>query len=315
MLKSARKMEKDPEGRMPLVEHLRELRNRLAKSVFAIVVVAIIAAFFYKDIIQLFQHPIQKAVQCDVDLAQLSHKSDHKPCGNITMSGLMKPFSLAVKVSVMSGLVVASPIWLYQLWAFLAPGLHRHEKKYALGFVAAGVPLFAAGGWFAYLILPKAARMLIDFTPGGVTNLLPLDEVIDLVVRLVVVFGLAFELPLVLIMLNFGGVLTGRRMLSWWRGMIMGVTVFSAVATPTADAFSMLALAGPMVVLYFIAVGIALLNDKRRRRRDPDAGLSDDEASQLDLTPQAIGEAEPVPALPEHPEDRTAHRGGYDDVT
>ncbi|MFI9722434.1 twin-arginine translocase subunit TatC [Streptomyces sp. NPDC052396] len=314
MLKSARKMEKDPEGRMPLVEHLRELRNRLAKSVLAIAVVAIIAAFFYKDIIQIFQHPIQKAVQCDVDLSQLSHKGDHKPCGNITMSGLMKPFSLAVKVSLMSGLVLASPVWLYQLWAFLAPGLHRHEKKYALGFVAAGVPLFAAGGWFAYLILPSAARMLIDFTPGGVTNLLPLDEVIDLVVRLVVVFGLSFELPLVLMMLNFGGVLTGRRMLGWWRGMVMGVTVFAAFAMPTADPFSMFALAGPIVALYFIAVGIALLNDRRRRNADPDAGLSEDEASRLDLTPQSIGDVEPLPVLPEQSEDRTAHRG-YDDVT
>ncbi|MEU1377201.1 twin-arginine translocase subunit TatC [Streptomyces triculaminicus] len=312
MPKSARKKEKDPEGRMPLAEHLRELRNRLAKSVLAIVIVAVVAAFYYKDIIEVFKHPIQEAIGCKISFAELANKDSRQQCANITMSGLVGPFTLMVKVSLVSGLVLASPVWLYQLWAFLAPGLHKTEKKYALGFVAAGVPLFAAGGFFAYKVLPSAAKVLIEFTPGGVDNLLPLDELIDLVTRLVVVFGLSFELPLLLMMLNFGGVLTGRRMLGWWRGMIMGVTVFSAVATPTVDPFSMFLLAGPIIVLYFIAVGIALLNDKRKREANPDQLLSDDEAAPLDLTPQPIGDSEPLPPLTEQ---SAGHGKGYDDVT
>ncbi|GHF49352.1 twin-arginine translocase subunit TatC [Streptomyces morookaense] len=317
MANSARKKVKDPEGRMPLVEHLRELRNRLAKSVVAIVVVAVVAAFYYKDIIEVFKHPIQQAIGCQVSFSELSQKDATKTCGNITMSGLVGPFTLMVKVSLVSGLVLSSPVWLYQLWAFLAPGLHKTEKKYALGFVAAGVPLFAAGAYFAYWALPAAAKVLIDFTPSGVTNLLPLDELIDLVTRLVVVFGLSFELPLLLMMLNFGGILSGRRMLGWWRPMVMGVTVFAAVATPTVDPFSMFLLAGPIIVLYFIAVAIALVNDKRKQRANPDRDLDDDEAAPLDLTPQPIGDSEPLPALPEQSSTDGAHSTGrgYDDAT
>ncbi|MFE7120702.1 twin-arginine translocase subunit TatC [Streptomyces sp. NPDC057654] len=326
MLKPARKKEKDPEGRMPLAEHLRELRNRLAKAVLAIVVVAIVAAFYYKDIVELFKQPIEDAIGCKVSFAELATKDKRQTCGNITMSGLMGPFSLMIKVSLMSGLVVASPVWLYQLWAFLAPGLHRTEKKYALSFVAAGAPLFAAGGFFAYKIMPAASTVLIEFTPSGVDNLLPLDELIDFITRLVVVFGLSFELPLLLVMLNLGGILTGRRMLGWWRGMIMGVTVFAAVATPSVDPFSMLMLAVPIVMLYFIAVFIALFNDKRKRAANPDADLDPDEASDLDLTPLDTGEIEPVRAGKALPGQsggdadsgtgaEPTRRGGYDDAT
>ncbi|KNB49722.1 twin-arginine translocase subunit TatC [Streptomyces caatingaensis] len=316
MPKSARKKVKDPEGRMPLAEHLRELRNRLAKSVAAIVVVAVAACFYYMDIIDVFKHPIEQSIGCDVSLSQIlkGGKETQATCATLTMSGLMKPFSLMVKVSLVSGLVISSPVWLYQLWAFLAPGLHRNEKKYALSFVAAGVPLFAAGAWFAYAILPAASQVLIDFTPKGVNNLLPLDELIDLIVRLVLVFGLSFELPLLLMLLNFGGILTGRRMLGWWRGMIMGVTVFAAVATPTVDPFSMFMLAGPIIALYFIAVGIALLNDKRKVRANPDRLLDDDEAAPLDLTPEPVGDVEPLPAREGH-NGTPVHRSGYDDVT
>lgn len=165
--------------------------------------------------------------------------------------------------------MLATPIWLYQLWAFLAPGLHKAEKKYALGFVGAGFPLFLAGAFFAYKILPTTATVLIGFTPANVDNLLPLDDYLDLVTRMVVVFGLSFELPLLLVLLNFAGILSGKKMLGWWRGMIMGITVFAAIATPSTDPLSMLALAGPIWVLYFIAVAISILNDRRRRLPQP----------------------------------------------
>ncbi|MFF9625961.1 twin-arginine translocase subunit TatC [Streptomyces griseosporeus] len=314
MLKPARKKEKDPEGRMPLAEHLRELRNRLAKAILAIVVVTVVAAFFYNDIINFFTKPILDSVGCAKSFEELA-RTDDETCARITVNGLLTPFTLALKVSLMAGVVLASPIWLYQLWAFVAPGLHRHEKKYAYAFVGTGVPLFLGGAFFAYKVLPTTAKVLLEFTPTGADNLLPLDDLLDLVTRMVVVFGLSFELPLLLIMLNLTGVLSGKRMLGWWRAMIMGITVFAAIATPSTDPLTMLALAGPIWVLYFGAVAFALLNDRRRARREA-LGPADDEASELDLTPEDIGDIEPVTASRALPEQASAERvNGYDDAT
>ncbi|KKD04405.1 twin-arginine translocase subunit TatC [Streptomyces sp. WM6386] len=322
MLKSARNEEKDPEGRMPLADHLRELRNRLAKALLAIVLVTIVAAFFYNDIINFLTKPILDSIGCEQSFAELarSASSDQQTaekCARITINGLLAPFNLALQVSLMAGIVVASPIWLYQLWAFVAPGLHRHEKKYAYAFVFTGAPLFFLGAYFAYSVLPTTAKVLIDFTPSGsIDNQLPLDDLLQLVTRMVIVFGLSFELPLLLIFLNLTGMITGKRMLGWWRGMIMGITVFAAVATPSTDPLSMLALAGPIWVLYFGATLFSLVNDKRRRRRDAE-GPDDDEASDLDLTPEDIGEIETVSASRALPEQASGpdRVNGYDDVT
>ncbi|MFJ5262917.1 twin-arginine translocase subunit TatC [Streptomyces sp. NPDC088387] len=315
MLKSARKQEKDPEGRMPLAEHLRELRNRLAKALLAIVLVTVVAAFFYNDIINFFTKPILESVGCSQSFEDLANSDSTQPCAQITINGLLTPFTLALKVSLMAGVVLASPVWLYQLWAFVAPGLHRHEKKYAYGFVATGFPLFLVGAFFAYKVLPTTAKVLIEFTPYQVDNLLPLDDLLDLVTRMVIVFGLSFELPLLLVLLNFSGAITGRRMLGWWRAMIMGITVFAAVATPSTDPLTMIMLAGPIWILYFAAVAISMVNDRRRRRREAE-GPDDDEASDLDLTPDGIGEIEPVSASRALPEQSGTERvNGYDDVT
>jgi sec-independent protein translocase protein TatC len=266
--KSARKQEKDPEGRMPLAEHLRELRNRLLKSVAAICLVTVVALFFYKDIVNFLMQPVLDSVGCEPETRADFSPGTGGTCADFTVNGLLSPFTIMLKVSFMTGLVVATPIWLYQLWAFLAPGLHQHERKYSLAFVAAGVPLFVGGAFFAYRILPTTAEVLLDFTPTSAKNLLPLDDFLDLLTRMVVVFGLAFELPLLLVLLNFGGVVSGQRMLGWWRAMIMGITLFGAIATPSTDPVGMLALAGPVTVLYFAAVGVSLLNDRRRARRD-----------------------------------------------
>ncbi|MFJ7076606.1 twin-arginine translocase subunit TatC [Streptomyces sp. NPDC098781] len=309
MLKSARKTEKDPEGRMPLAEHLRELRNRLAKAMLAIAVVTIVAAFYNQQLMEFLSDPVPR---CTKGLGETTGGA----CAVVAYTDLLSPFTTTVKVSLMAGIVLSSPIWLYQLWAFVAPGLHKHERKYTYYFVASAVPLFLGGAWLAYTIMPISMRVLLGITPDGSANILPMDKILDFSVRMVLVFGAAFELPLLLIMLNLTGVVTGRRMVGWWRGVVMGVFIFGAVATPTTDPVGMLALAGPIVVLYFIAVGISLLNDRRRRRNDPDAALDDDEASDLDLTPEAIGDVETVSASRALPEQATKDRvNGYDDVT
>ncbi|MGW7100679.1 twin-arginine translocase subunit TatC [Streptomyces sp. NPDC054838] len=318
MLKSARKQgqaNKDAEGRMPLVEHLRELRNRLMKSVLAILVITVVAAFFYKDLIDFMLKPMLDSVGCTNGVVS---QRNGRPCADMTVNGLIAPFSIALKVSLTAGVVLSAPVWLYQLWAFVAPGLHSHEKKYAVGFVAAGAPLFAAGAVLAYKILPQTAMILLEFTPDNARNLLPVDDYLDLVTRMVVVFGLAFELPLLLILLNFTGVLTARRLASWWRIMVLGITIFAAFATPTGDPLTMMSLAAPIIALYFIALGLCLINDRRRKRRNPDAGLDDDEASVLDLTPAPIGAVEAAPAasaLPAQDDGGRERINGYDDAT
>ncbi|MEU5916567.1 twin-arginine translocase subunit TatC [Streptomyces sp. NPDC047141] len=300
---------------MPLVEHLRELRNRLAKGILAITVVTIAALVYSEELLQFLSKSVPK---CPPNVT-----SDGGNCAVVTFNTLMAPFSTTIQVSLTAGLVVASPVWLYQLWAFIAPGLHKSEKKYTYAFVGAAVPLFGAGAYLAYLILPVSVKVLISLTPAGSANLLALNDVLDFTLRMVLVFGLAFELPLVLVMLNLTGVLSGRRMAGWWRGVIMGVFIFGAVITPTTDPVGMLALAGPITVLYFAAVGFSLLNDRRRRRGNPDAELDDDEASSLDLTPEAVASVEPIgaaPALPEQVTGGYADKGvkrlnGYDDIT
>jgi sec-independent protein translocase protein TatC len=301
---------------MPLADHLRELRNRLAKAMLAIIVVTIIAAFFYRDIINFLTRPILDSVGCGKSFEELAKATDHsQQCARITINGLLAPFTLALQVSMMAGIVFASPVWLYQLWAFVAPGLHKHERKYAYAFVGTGVPLFLGGAFFSWKVLPTTAKVLNQFTPSGVDNLLPLDDLLKFVTRMVVVFGLSFELPLLLIMLNLTGAISGKRMLGWWRAMILGITIFAAVATPSTDPISMLALAGPIWVLYFGAVAFSLLNDKRKRQREAE-GPADDEASELDLTPEDIGEIESVTATRALPEGTSTDRvNGYDDVT
>lgn len=294
---------------MPLVEHLRELRNRLTKAVIAIVLVMIVAAFYSEQLMQFLADPVPK---CE-DFAN----SDGGNCAVVSFNTLTSPFTTTIKVSLMAGLLVSSPIWLYQMWAFVAPGLHKHEKKYTYVFVSAAVPLFLGGAYLAYVILPISVKVLLSLTPGGSANILSLDEVLDFTIRMVLIFGLAFELPLLLIMLNVVGIVSGRRMAGWWRAVVMGVFVFGAVATPTTDPVGMLALSGPIVVLYFIAVAFSLLNDKRRRRKEA-LGPGDDEASELDLTPEDIDEVETVSAsraLPAQTDSDRDRVNGYDDVT
>lgn len=317
MLKPARskqKQEKDPEGRMPLAEHLRELRNRLAKAMLAVTIASVVAAFYSQELMRVLASPVHACEQGQLETGG--------KCATIVYTDLLSPFTTTVKVVMMAGIIAACPVWLYQLWAFVAPGLHNKEKKYTYFFAAAAVPLFIAGAYLAFVIMPVSMSVLLSITPDTAANFLEVDKILDFAVRMVLIFGFSFELPLLLIMLNLAGVVTGRRMAGWWRGAVMGIFVFGAIATPSTDPLGMIALAGPIIVLYFIAVGVSLLNDRRRRRNDPDAELDDDEASELDLAPEAVGEIEAVSAAGALPEqasgeaDGRSHRlNGYDDVT
>ncbi|SFD39371.1 twin-arginine translocase subunit TatC [Streptomyces aidingensis] len=294
---------------MPLAEHLRELRNRLAVAVLAILVITAIAMVFAKDIMNILTSPLPLCTEEEAAAATGGG------CATVVQQGLTSPFTTYIKVSMLAGVVIASPVWIHQLWAFVAPGLHQHEKKYTRAVVGVGVPLFLTGVYFAYWLLPRAIPVLLSFTADDAQNLVDVSNVLDLTVRMAIAFGVAFELPLILVMLNLGGVVTGKRMFGWWRGMVLGISIFAAAVTPT-DVMSMVALAVPVTALYFLATGISVINDWRRSRRDPDAALSPDEASDLDLTPSTIGAPEEVgPDGETGGTGRDRRPGGFDDVT
>jgi sec-independent protein translocase protein TatC len=169
-------------------------------------------------------------------------------------------------MALLVGVILSAPFWLYQLWAFVAPGLHKREKKWSVLFIIAATPFFAAGVTLGYLILPLAIKVLLGFTPTSLDNLIKFDDYLDFVVRIMLIFGLAFELPVFLVALNIAGVLTGKAILKPWRGSVFGIFLFTAAFTPTGDPITMLALALPLCALYFLAGGISTLNDRRRNR-------------------------------------------------
>jgi sec-independent protein translocase protein TatC len=264
-----RRRSKDPEGRMPLREHLRELRTRLLKALLAIFVLAVAGWFLYDPLFHALQAPLQEA----------SARGHH---AEVNFNRIGAAFNLKIQISIYLGIIMASPVWLYQLWAFVVPGLTRREKRYALAFVGVSVPLFLAGLYLAWLVLPNAVKFLTDFTPKDAVNYITADEYLTFVTKIMLAFGVAFLVPVFLVALNVAGVLASRSMMKAWRIAVFLIFLFAAIASPTPDAGTMIALATPMVGLYFAAVGVAWLNDRRRQRQDPFAALSDDEASPLD---------------------------------
>ena len=274
---------------MPLIEHIRELRSRLIKAAVAILAGGAVGFYFWKRLVGVLIKPI-----CSIKGVTGIAPNPHG-CGNglVTLSGPTAGISLAFDIAIFSGLVLASPVWLYQLWAFLAPGLYKKEKKYSLSFIGAAVPLFLAGASLCYYFFPTIIKVLVgSFTPNDVAAQLPADQMVVFFLRMMGVFGISFVLPLILVLFNFIGILKAKTMFRWWRGVIMAIFLFSAVAVPTGDPIGMSVLAIPICVLYFAAVGISTLNDRRRAKRDPNAGLSPDEASELDLTPEPVERAQ-----------------------
>lgn len=244
---------------MPLIEHLRELRSRVVKSALVIALASAIGWFFYNEIITQLAKPV-----CDLKFAQ---ETGAESCGALYISGVLGPLNLQIKVAILSGIILAAPVWLYQLWAFIAPALHRKEKRNSIFFIVAATPFFAAGAFLGYTILPIAVEVLFGFTPDALNNLIKFDDYLDFVMRAILLFGMAFELPVFLITFNLIGFLSGKAILKPWRGWVFGITLFVAAFSPTADPLSMMALAVPLILLYLFSGVFALLNDRRRARK------------------------------------------------
>lgn len=263
---------------MPLIDHLRELRRRVLNSAIAIVVAFGGGWYFYNSIIVTLAKPV-----CDLRAAQASGAAS---CGALYISGVLGPLDLQIKVALLTAVIVSAPFWLYQLWAFIAPALHRKEKRNSVLFVTAATPFFVMGATLGYLILPVAITALFGFTPDAVSNLVRFDDYLDFVLRLILLVGLAFELPIFLLTFNLIGFLRGRTILKPWRAWIFSICLVVAAFSPTADPLSMVLLSAPLILFYFMAGGIAVLVDKKRDRKAEAIEIS---STKID-TPTAITE-------------------------
>jgi sec-independent protein translocase protein TatC len=269
------KQQGNPEGRMPLMDHLRELRNRVVKAALAIIIGMAIALFFSSPTIHWIMRPF-----CD---ATINGKTGCSGFGDqLTVTGIFDPLSLRIKLAFYIALVGTCPVWLYQLWAFIAPGLYKREKKWAYLFTGTAVPLFLAGAVLAYLVMSRGLHYLLGLTPGNVAALPSFDTYLGYFTGMVVGFGIVFELPLVIVMLNMAGILTHERFRKWRRLLIFGVFLISGIVNPSPDPGTMLILGGVAVALVEIAEIFVYFNDKRRARRNPYVDLADDELAPVD---------------------------------
>jgi sec-independent protein translocase protein TatC len=259
------------EGQMTLMEHLRELRRRLFRACLGILAGTILGFIVAQDVANFLTAPY-----CEYVLA----RDPTAKCQFNTGSPL-DVFMNNLKVALYVGLVVSAPVWLYQLWAFIAPGLHKRERRFGYAFAAVATPLFAGGFALGFYLVKRSMPFFLGLNEGiGVTT--DLLGYFDFVTGVMLLFGVGFEFPMVVAMLNFAGVVSAKRLLGWWRPAIFLMFLFAAIVTPTPDPFNMTILALCMAVLYFMAVGVAFLNDRRRARRNAYADLDDDEASPIE---------------------------------
>lgn len=259
-----------PDGRMPLGDHIREFRARLLRCVLILVVLFVVALFTFDQLLQLIMGPYNDARE------QLGQDVETKAY----VEGATGPLMLRLKLAGVTALVVAAPYWLYQIWAFIVPGLHKRERKWSRIFAAIAGPLFFAGVATGYYVLPTGLEVLIGFTPGVMENLVEFGAYFSFFTRMLLVFGVSFQIPLFVVMLTLAGVVSGAQLGRVRPWIIIGTFVFAAVATPSTDPFSMLMLALPMLVLFIVAELVARFIDRTRRKKVA-AGPADDEMSVL----------------------------------
>jgi sec-independent protein translocase protein TatC len=264
---------------MSLAEHIYELRNRLAKSFLAIALgMVLVGLVFYQPVFDFLREPY-----CRTSAAGDS-------C-NLYVRDIFSQFAVRLKVAGIGGTVLASPVWLYQLGAFITPALHRREKRYAGAFLAGSLVLFGIGVTFAYLTMDKGLEFLLTVGGDGLVTLPDLKSYLSFVTLTLLAFGLAFLFPVVLVFLNVVGALSAKRMGGMWRGMIVGIAFMSAIITPSQDPITFTVMAVPLCLLYGLCVAIAWVVDRGRRRKRSDEGLDklgDDETSYVDPRPSRL---------------------------
>lgn len=261
-------------GRMSLGGHLRELRKRIYISALAIVLGAVLGWFFSDAILAMLREPIYAIAASQNRVATLNYDA------------ITSAFDLKLQIAITLGFVISSPVWLYQIWAFFIPGLTKTEKQYSLGFFLSAIPLFVAGCAAGWMVFPHIVELMTGFAPENDSTIINAKVYFDFVLKLVLVVGIAFVLPVFLVLLNFAGVISARSIIRSWRVAILLIILFTAIATPAADVLSMFLLAIPMVGLYFAAAFIAWLHDRRAAKKlavvENDAASSIAPAAPLD---------------------------------
>ena len=249
-------LRRNPEKRMKLAGHLREFRKRLFRSGLAIILGTVAGWYCFDFVFDALQKPI-------LELAK-----DQNVNSQINFGSLVSAFDLRLQISFFIGVFLTSPYWLFQIWGFIAPALKKRERKYTVLFVLTSTPLFLGGAYFGWFLFPEFVRSLLSFTPEGSANVINAAEYILFTVRVLLVFGIAFVLPVILVLLNAIGTLSAKSILKGWRLAIFLITVIGALATPVSDPMSMFLLMVPLVAFYYLSAGIAYLNDKRRALRN-----------------------------------------------
>lgn len=290
--KPAKKPRKDPEGRMSLGEHLTELRNRLMICAVTVLVLAIVGWFLFPYVFDALKRPFTIAAAQGLQ-------------ADLNFQGVGTGLNVRLQLSAYVGLILSSPMIMLQTWLFVMPGLHKNERRYALGFFGAAIPLFflgcAAGYWAVNQLIP----VLLSFTPQSdqVEQLIRYDEYLALLVKTMLAFGIAFVIPVVMVVLNLMGLIRGRTMLKGWRWIIFISFLFTAVMVPTPEPLTLIAMSGSIASLFFGAIVIAMLNDRRRDKRE---GTSQDvdRASRIDDAPAPIERAKRLDEIDEDTEER-----------
>jgi sec-independent protein translocase protein TatC len=260
-------LRRNPDKRMKLSGHLREARKRLFRSAFAILAGTLAGWQLFDYVFAELQKPIIRVAK------------EENVNATVNFGSVVSAFDLQFQVAFFIGLFITSPFWLYQIWAFVAPAFKKRERKYTIAFALTSTPLFLGGAYFGWWLFPGFVRSLLGFTPEGSSNVINASEYVLFTVRVLLVFGLAFVLPAILVLLNAVGTLSGRTILKGWRPAVFLISLIGALATPVSDPISMFLLMIPLLVFYYLSAAIALANDKRRANRSKNALDSEDLAA------------------------------------